>query len=112
MQMQPGEYREKYLRKALRYCRNQYTKLKQEDPWCHCSHNAVAAMKLTEKRFDLGTFGIEGFCDEMGRDGVTYLNTSDTYKITLCFRNNTERFYISSWGDMLETMERQGFTCQ
>ena len=34
--------------------------------------------------------------------GVEYVNRGDTYKLTFCYDHNKERFYISSWGDIVE----------
>ena len=70
----------------------------------HSSHYAAKSMELTESRFvDLGTFGVEGWCDSEGKHGVSYLNTGDTYEITILFSSETERFSIGSWGDIAES---------
>ena len=49
-----------------------------------------------------GTFGVEGWCDDCGRNGISYLNTGETYDLTICFDSNSERFLIASYGDIAE----------
>jgi len=59
---------------------------------------------------DTGLFGIEAF-DIGRRDGtratVWYLNAGDTYAPTLVFWAG--RYRVESWGDRVETLERQGW---
>ncbi len=101
IEMLVGEDRLSYLRKALRYCRKEYNKIRSEET-CHCSHSAVKAMKRTEEKYvDLGTFGTEGFC-WTHTAGFNYLNTGETYCLTICFRSDHERFTIDSYGDFVE----------
>lgn len=108
--METGETRLEYLRRALRYCRAVYNRLREtpEFRYCHCSHPACQALKETETRFeDLGTFGIEGFIfdrDNPRGGGLSYLNTGETYELTLCFNSDSARFLISSWGDIAERL--------
>ncbi len=108
--METGETRLDYLRRALRYCRAEYNRLRvsREYQYSHCSHPARKALENTEKRFsDLGTFGVEGFCfdpDSVSSGGLSYLNTGDSYEITLCFNSDTRRFLVSSWGDIAERL--------
>ena len=97
------ETRSQYMKAALQFCRDQYENEKAENPYCHCSHNASRAMEATEKIFtDLGTFGLEGFCDSVGKNGVSYLNTGDSYGLTIVFLSDSEKFEISSWGEIAE----------
>lgn len=97
--------RQAYLTKALRYCRKEYNRLREDNQFCHhCSFDATEAMELTEKRFpDLGTFGVEGSCfKDSYTSGLSYLNSGDTYEVTILFRSDRERFWVGSWGDFVE----------
>jgi hypothetical protein len=59
---------------------------------------------------DSGLHGVEAF-DIGHRDGtqetVWYLNAGDTYAPTLVFWAG--RYRVESWGDRVETLERQGW---
>jgi hypothetical protein len=59
---------------------------------------------------DSGLHGIEGF-DLGRRDGTSatlyYLNAGDTYTTTLTYWAG--RYRVESWGDRVETLERQGW---
>lgn len=57
-----------------------------------------------------GTHGVEGFDlghRSKGTGVVWYLNAGDTYTTTLVRWNG--RYRVESWGDRLETLERQGW---
>ena len=103
IQQQTSDTREQYLKKALRYCRKVYNERRATDR-CHCSHSAAYAMRRTEEKFtDLGTFGVEGSCFSGSfTAGISYLNMGETYEPTICFRSDTERFWVGSWGDFAE----------
>jgi len=102
-QQKTTEDRYQYLQAARRYCKAQYNKLRSEPYRPHCSHDAAKVMLATEERFtDLGTFGVEGWCDDDGNDGVQYLNTGQAYDLTIVFKSETEQFRIASWGDIAE----------
>jgi len=95
------------LQKIRRWCRAEYNKRRETED-CHPSHTASDVMQDAERKWpDLSTFGVEGWCDECGREGVSYLNTGDTYDLTICFHSGYERFSISSWGDAYEAWERK-----
>lgn len=94
------------LTKARAWCRREYNR-RREDEHCHPSHTASDVLKEADKRFGLGMCGVEGWCDEIGREGISYLNPGDTYDLTICFHSGQERFFISSWGDAYERWERQ-----
>jgi hypothetical protein len=99
---QVGESDEDYLKKALAYCRKEY-KRRRETEYCHNSHTASDVMLEAQRLFpDLGTFGVEGFCDDVGNHGVSYLNSGDTYAQTIIFRSNSGRFYLGDWGSIVE----------
>jgi len=105
VQLESGQTRLDYLRKAMRWCRRQYNRLRESDyTYCHCSFAADKAMERAEERFsDLGTFGVEGmvFAGQFS-DGLSYLNTGDSYDLTILFDSRRERFFIGSWGDFVE----------
>lgn len=101
-----GQSDEDLLQKAVKWCRREYSK-RRETEHCHCSHTAVEVMQEAEKKFDLGTFGVEGWGDECGRDGVSYLNSGDPYDTTIVFHTWTERFYVRCYADSVETWERK-----
>jgi hypothetical protein len=37
-----------------------------------------------------------------------YINLGDTYTRTICYRPEMDRFYLCSWGDMVESLEKRG----
>jgi hypothetical protein len=109
--MNTNETRPQYLQRVRRWIKRQYDK-RRETERCHCSHTASAVMMEAQKRFsDLGTFGVEGFCfepDDMRTGGLSYLNTGDTYELTICFNSDSRRFFLSSWGDIAERYPNAG----
>jgi hypothetical protein len=82
------------------YCRRKYNELRQTER-CHPSHTASHVMMMAQKHYkDLGTFGVEGWCDQsgsIGSHGINYLNTGDSYCPTIFFDSDKERFYVSNW---------------
>jgi len=97
-----GETDEVYLTRAIAYCRKEYRK-RREHEHCHTSHTASDVMGECERLFpDLGTFGVEGFCDDIGNHGVSYLNTGDTYGRTIIFRSESQRWSLGDWGSIVE----------
>ena len=40
-----------------------------------------------------------------------YINTGDTYNLTVVYDTEQERFYVTSWGDWLECWERNQPAC-
>ena len=104
IRMEPGESREHYVKRALAWCKKDYAKCRagngvdgSYDIYCHCSHTANGVLNACEDLFvDLGTFGTEGFCDDIGSDGVSYLNTGEAYDLTIAFRSGSERWYLTN----------------
>ena len=96
------EYKE--LINARRYARRVFNELKHTREYrnAHDSHAAANALARTDKKYHLGFFGVEGF--ELDGYGVLYLNTGDTYALTICFFMG--KFRITSWGDIVENFER------
>ena len=102
--MKVGESRVDYLKRAAKWCRERY-RAKRLTTSCHPSFTAAEVMRDAEKRFtDLGTFGVEGWCDDAGRHGWEYLNTGDAYEITILFSTKSERFSVGCWGDIAERL--------
>lgn len=101
-----GETTEQYLTRARRYARRRFDELAEADGWhSHDSFYAQEALENAEGLFpDLGTYGVEGDCEENGEDHITiqYLNTGDTYGLTLCYYRG--RFVVSSWGNTVESL--------
>lgn len=86
------------LEKALKWVRREYSKRRDSG---HPSHVASAILEEAESKFDLKTCGTEGFCDEVGDKGVTYLNTGDSYGQTLLAITSRYSctFKIGCWAD-------------
>lgn len=73
---------------------------------CHPSHDVADALLAAEKKFDLGTFGVEGTCQGNGDPvDLQYLNTGDTYATTLLHFEG--RFRVGCWGDIMEQHSTQ-----
>lgn len=99
-----GESRHDYLKRVVKWCREEYRNKRQLES-CHPSHTAADVMREAEKRFlNLGTFGVEGWCDECGENGWQYLNTGDSYGITILFSSKSGRFRVGCWGDIAERL--------
>ena len=93
------------LEQTIKWCRREYARRRQ-DEHCHCSHTAAKVMEEAEKRFALGTCGVEGFGINMD-SGVQYLNTGDSYTRTILFRassRNAGRWSLGAWGDIAEKL--------
>jgi hypothetical protein len=101
---QPGESMDDFWKKALKFAQAEYKKRRQHDTR-HPSYTASVALSVTERCFpELKTHGVEGFAlDAGGRDGLTYLNTGDSYDTTILFRSRSERMWLGSWGDFVES---------
>jgi hypothetical protein len=94
------------LKRAQKYARKKFNELREEGgKWAgHASHAAAEALRRAEEHVGLGTFGVEGFCDSAGSQGFSYLNTGETYDLTLGVYTTyaTARFVLTSWGDVAE----------
>jgi len=95
--------------KTRRLARKYYNQLRDENgDRGHPSHDAGKALeKAAAKTGWPHHFGVEGFCDEVGNRGVTYLNAGDTYDLTICAITtgwpwSDCRFVLSSWGAIVE----------
>lgn len=95
---------EEYLQRAIAWCRKEYKRRRQTEH-CHCSHTAKDVLQECENVFpDLRMFGVEGFCDDTGQYGVTYLNTGDTYERTILFKSgpNGGAWSLGDWGSLAD----------
>jgi hypothetical protein len=105
IQQKVGESREKYLRKAANFAREEYKKLLCEYPYWS-SHESFAlrdALLNTEKKYsDLGTFGVEYIAEGKNKKSpeITYLNSGDSYGLTILVVRN--RFIVACWADIVE----------
>lgn len=61
-------------------------------------------LRLTALDALAGTHGIEGAQSTTG-EWLTYLNAGDTYTVTVTVWRG--RYRVESWGDRVETLERQ-----
>lgn len=88
------------LRKARRFARREFNRLSESWEYqnSHASHAASKALELAAERYGFG-YGVEGFCDELGRCGAQYVNAGDSYDLTLCCKADRYRahFFIASF---------------
>ena len=85
-------------RALRRRARREYVKLRRTDD----SHPGFAASTAIERVCKGIGYGVEGFCDEVGDRGVTYLNRGDSYAVTICFTSWNERFHVCAWAQFVE----------
>lgn len=107
-----GETRADYLKRVCGWIKKAYKEGRNIDlvhyGSCHPSHTANRVMLDAQIVFeDLGSFGVEGWCDDIGENGFNYLNMGETYEDTILFNSKTERFSIGTWGDTYERWERK-----
>lgn len=74
------------LKKARLWCARQFSK--RYNRLTHASHLASEILKEADERFKLESFGVEGFCDQVGASGCDYLNMGDSYTQTLYVKTN------------------------
>lgn len=75
------EARIQRLQKAAKWVRTQMTK--RRDPYSHPSHLAAKLLEEADEKFDLQSFGVEGWSNDVGSRSVQYLNFGDTYLPTI-----------------------------
>lgn len=92
------------LTKARNWCARQFSKRRPDRYNEHPSHLASEILGEAETKYFLGTSGVEGFCDEVGASGLSYLNAGDTYAQTIICRTtrNSARFSVGDWGSIVE----------
>lgn len=115
MPHEPFRTEKETWRKALRWVKKEWRK-RWPEAHGHPSHLAGKILAEAEEKFELGTFGVEGFCgQEWGdfREGVSYLNIGETYDMTIThqafqnFGGYRNTFRLESWGDAYERFERR-----
>ena len=98
----------KFWVRVRNYARRYYNRELPNHIGEHTSHLASEALEAAGKHFKVG-YGVEGFCDECGREGVSYINMGDTYSTTVLFDTRTEQFSIGCWGDIAERVGKTHF---
>lgn len=90
------------LTRARRWCAREFAK--RYERTSHASHLADEILKEADAKFALDSHGVEGWCDGVGNEGVSYLNMDDTYTLTLVCEtsNRSARFSVNSWGNIAE----------
>lgn len=41
-----------------------------------------------------------------------YVNTGETYNATICAYSHSDRFFLASWGDLVDGRQQQGWTAE
>ena len=74
----------------------------------HASFAACEALKWAASKAGFVHCGVEGICDEVGTNGVSYLNTGDTYNTTVLATTGrySVRFWIGCYADAVERNPR------
>lgn len=75
------ETTEETLKKAQKWCKREFAK--RRVPGQHPSFVASEILKEADERFNLGGYGVEGWCNDVGSKGVDYINFGDVYSLTL-----------------------------
>ena len=91
---------EQNLNRALRWVRSELAK-RSVDYNSHRSHLVAVVLSEAEVKFGLDTCGVEGWCDGLGKAGVQYLNTGDSYGLTIVVRAGRDwhRASLGAWAD-------------
>jgi len=63
---------------------------------------------MTEANGLLDGHGVEHLRSRNGKAEAYYVNRGDTYSTTILLDIGKDRIWVTSWGDWLETEERQG----
>jgi hypothetical protein len=89
---------QKLLEKARRFARKAFVAHRDSlSRRQHPSHSAEDVLFLTEREFpELKTCGVEGWCDDIGNNGVSYLNTGEMYQPTIAWVSSRQQFIIAS----------------
>ena len=93
--------------RAVRAAMEHYRRGDYDNSNAHPSFAVYEVMQDIDKILE--TCGVE-YIHGSGNDsmqGLYYCNTGDTYKTTVVFDEKTERFRVSSWGDIVEKQERR-----
>ena len=77
---------------------------------CDSGQLRVIEHALEVANLHLGGHGVEGLQLDFRRGptrSFDYVNMGDTYAATLIYDNHAKRFHVTSYGDMVETLERR-----
>ena len=91
---------EEEIKQLKRLSRKYYNELREEATH-HPSFSAEEAMKKALQEMKLN-YEVDGICDDLGRNGITYVVQRDTYDMTLIFQSWNEFFVVDSYGNMIE----------
>lgn len=91
---------EETLKEARDWCEAQFSERYTRS--FHASHLACEILREADEKFSLESFGDEGWCDEVGADGVSYLNMGDPYVLTIVVETSprSARFSVGCWADV------------
>lgn len=81
------------LQRAARWISKQMSAAKSVST----DHPSFAAQRIlveADKKFALGSYGVEGWSDVTGRSGVQYLNYGGPYEPTIVVRTSPNRFSV------------------
>lgn len=94
----------KRLEKAARWVREQIRK--RHDGFSHPSHLAAKVLEEADEKFQLESFGVEGWCNDVGTNGVQYLNFGDPYVPTVIIKTKPFDYSVhlarGGWGPYAE----------
>lgn|SRR5512135_1373533 len=82
-----GKPTKEKLQQAAKWIRRELTK---RDDGSHPSHLASKVLEEADKKFNLGSYGVEGW-SKSPRFGYQYLNYGDPYDATIVVRSNPTR---------------------
>lgn len=99
------ENRRGYWNRAHRFCSVVRKKLEETGEYRHCHESCLirdVLLNVESVFIDLGTSGVEYIPAGSNRRSpeITYLNTGDSYDLTLMHVNG--RFRLGCWGDLVE----------
>lgn len=103
----PGKGAE--IRALLERRRKTYDYASVQKLMAECHHKPDYQYRLETALNEIaGTYGAEATfsTDSCTRPAAVYLNTGDTYAATLLYDVDRNRWYVTSWGDWVETAER------
>lgn len=92
--------RQEILQTAAKWIRKEMSK--KPNKLQHPSHDAARILKEADKKFDLRSYGVEGWSDKSVRTGVQYLNYGDPYEATIVIRSSPNHYCVhialGGWG--------------
>lgn len=99
------EISEETLKKARSWCASQFRQRRVLGE--HPSHLAATILQEAEQKFETGTHGVEGFADDVGNEGIQYLNAGDSYALTLVVHSDRRNvsFHVGCWADFCEDFQ-------